>query len=1255
MGFILSPDAVAAVDRLGTGRGRSTGDVLYTVFALMVHRYCNQDDIVVARAGDREFAGVSEQLRPVRSGISERTVFEEFLEYVSSERTGGAVPAVQENSPGSGESHPESGAVGRTPSRIAFREISAPDAADTWQEPDGSDRADILWSVRITDSEAVFTVDYDASLFHEEFAVRMAKNYLTLLDDACRRPSVPVYELRLVGEEEEHHLLETLSGTALPYDDRECVHTLFEAQARRTPDAPALEWQGEQVTYRQLDERADALAAALLAGPVRPGDRVGVSLTRTPRMVTLLLAILKSGCAYVPLDPAYPADRLTAIAAGASLAAVVFDRPEPPEWVAALDAVALPEAELWRRAGAAGPGAARVAVSPSAVSHLIHTSGSTGTPKGVVIHHRNVVALLAWARETYTPDEVARVLFGTSLNFDLSVFEMWCPLTAGGCVVVVENVLALTEQPDLAPTLVNSVPSAVGVLVRRDAVPASCRVVNVAGEPLSAELVASVLAHSSVRRVFNLYGPSEDTTYSTYRCFEQAPASTPCIGVTLPNSYAFLADPRGRLVPQGAVGEVLLGGDGLSSGYLGDPERTAEAFVDAPDYVRSCRRVYRTGDLAVWTEEGELRFMGRRDNQVKVRGHRIELSEVEAVAREVAGVRDAAALAVRHDDDTRIVCYVESAEDVAAPLAAHLAGRLPQYAQPARTVVERELPLLPNGKLDRRALAARPVDWTGTAGAPPAVLTPGQTAVAAVWTEVLGITGMAAELDFFSVGGHSLLANILAARLSRDCGVEVRVADVYEHRTLAQQAVLVAERRLRAPAVGPGTGSAADRLAAAKRALRESGRGLGVPGAAFAAHVDGVTRVARFGVDDLADGRPRSADSRQRATCLTKVALAYVVMMMVDRGLLELDAPLEKTVPEATRRAGGLQVDITMRQLLSHSSGIDDSHEVWKPVRATGLAEYVAGFREYGQLFEPGRVYAYSACATSIVALVIERLLGMPWRHAVNRMLLVPLGIRPVPDSADAERYYGGSVATGHLWDGTENRYLPFLPGPQTIAEDAPGPFSVCLTVEEIAQVAVLGLNDGVTAAGERLLSADLAREMRTPQVGVPGHHFMHAWGLGWLLFAPDVFGFISNGSGHHNFVQVFPGQRTALVLQANAYPSFGLYEDVAKALTGYDLIRSGQELTYDLDACTGEYRSDGYRLLVDRRGDRLEYRYAQRQGGGGWRTIDAGELAWGGTGGFTAVSDANVLAGSISFVWPEDSGRPEFVRMGQRLATKIV
>lgn len=1227
---------VWSVDGPGPQAALDSSDLFSAAFTVLVHRYSGQQDIALARAGGAGGAPVDRPVA-VRSRLAEDVAFSALASdlgarYREAART--AAPGVPADlGTGLRAGYVEDDGTGAVPGGFALLLVARPTAAG-----------------------ARFALHHDPALFSDALVARMAANLSALLGDAARRPDAPVGDLTVLSEAEERRLTSGVSGTVRPYASGTPLHALVEAQAARTPDAPAVEWRGTVLTYRRLDEHANRLARALAAGGIRPGSRVGLSLARTHRSVALLLAVHKAGCAYVPLDPAYPADRLRAIAATADMAAVVHDGDCAPDWLDGLPATAVPFGELWQKAAAEEGRSPGLAVDPAATAHLIYTSGSTGLPKGVVISHRNVTALLAWAEDAYAPAELARVLFSTSLNFDLSVYELWAPLTRGGCVVVVDNVLALTEDEGLRPTLVNTVPSALNVLLQRAAVPETTRVLNVAGEPLSKELVNAAFDRTRVERLHNLYGPSEDTTYSTWKCFTGPTATAPTIGVPIPNTVAYLLDARGRLVPYGATGELHLGGAGLADGYINDPERTAAAFVPAPARLGPVPggRLYRTGDLARWTEDGELRFLGRRDNQVKVRGFRIELGEIESVLREAVGLRDVAALAVRTGGDTRLVCYVglEGGTVSADGLRAHLRAALPHYMQPSAIVLEDRLPQLPNGKVDRKALAARPLERVPGAPAGLSGDDPDELAVARVWSDLLGLAHISSDLDFFSVGGHSLLANLLAARLSDTAGRPVRVAEVYEHRTLAEQAALLRRKRARVPADGTASGTEA-RLRAVAETLRESARGHGVPGAGAAVFLGDGLEYAYHGVADTETGAAYGPATRQRVTCITKPMLAFVALRLVDRGLLGLDEPLDGLLPQAFRRRGGETVRVTLRQLLSHTSGVDDSYEVWHDTDLPDLDAYIDTLDRYGQLFDPGEVFAYSAVGTSIVAALIEKLLGVPWRRAVNELMLVPLGIREIPESLVEGGHYGGAVSVGYLWNEQAQRYVRHDPPKQTVADDAAGSFSVCLTLEELASIARLALDDGVAPSGERLLSAELAEQMRTPQVPVPGHHFMHAWGLGWLMFGPSAFGFNSNGSGHHNFIQIFPEERSFLLLLANAYPAFGLYEDLLRSLTGEGLIRTGRPFETDLDDCVGLYASDGYRLNVLHGADHLRYEYAERRPDGTWLHLDEGELVLSGAGGFSSMSERNVLAGSISFIPVPGTDVPGYVRIGQRFARR--
>ncbi|MFJ6866182.1 non-ribosomal peptide synthetase [Streptomyces termitum] len=572
--------------------------------------------------------------------------------------------------------------------------------------------------------------------------------------------------------------------------------TAFARHAVERPAAPAV-WTGhDPLDYAGLAGRVGALQRALAEAGITAGDHVGVCLRRTPDLVAALMAVVRAGAAYVPLDAAYPAERLSFIARDARCA-VVLTEPEtrsalPEDVGPRLDVTTVP-------AAAELPGT--VPAHPESVAYLIYTSGSTGRPKGVAIPHRALRAFLGWAAGHYAPEDLSVVLAGTSVSFDLSVFEVFLPLATGGSLRLVDNVLQLAEQPGAEPTLINTVPSAMTELLRADALPASVRVVNLAGEPLPRTLTDAVHAHAPHARVLNLYGPSEDTTYSTWYEVPRGAAEEPLIGLPVAGTNAYVLDARLRPVPAGADGELFLGGLGVAQGYLDRPGLTAERFLPDPFSGVPGARMYRTGDRVRTTEDGGLRYLGRYDHQVKLRGFRIETGEIESRAREVDGV--AQALVVLRDvaGSPHLVCYWTggaAADDVRSALTA----ALPAHMVPGHWVPLDAFPLNANGKIDRAALPG-PAHGTGETAGP---ATDTEREVAALMSGLTGAGPLGPDADFFALGGHSLLAMQLTAGVRDGLGAEIALADVFRDRTvralaaridgaLAQEAVLPPLRR----------------------------------------------------------------------------------------------------------------------------------------------------------------------------------------------------------------------------------------------------------------------------------------------------------------------------------------------------------------------------------------------------------------------------------------------------------------------------
>ncbi|MFI2782677.1 amino acid adenylation domain-containing protein [Streptomyces sp. ALB3] len=555
----------------------------------------------------------------------------------------------------------------------------------------------------------------------------------------------------------------------------------FARHAAERPAAPAV-WTGhDALDYAGLAGRVGAVQSALLAAGVVPGDFVGVCLRRTPDLVAALLAVVRLGAAYVPLDAGYPPERLRFIARDARCR-VVLVQPEtrdvlPGDAGPLIDLTTVP-------AAAALPEA--VPAHGERIAYLIHTSGSTGRPKGVAIPHRALRAFLGWAGAHFAAEDLAVVLAGTSVSFDLSVFEIFLPLATGGSLRLVDNALQLAEQPGTAPTLINTVPSAMTELLRAGALPPGVRVVNLAGEPLPRTLADAVHERSSHVRVFNLYGPSEDTTYSTWHEVPRAGSDEPLIGLPVAGTNAYVLDSRLTPVPAGADGELFLGGLGVAQGYLDRPELTAERFLPDPFSGVPGARMYRTGDRVRATENGELRYLGRYDHQVKLRGFRIETGEIESRAREVDGVSQALVVLREVAGTPHLVCYWTGGAATDAVRTA-LTAQLPPYMVPGHWVPLDAFPLNANGKTDRAALP-EPVRDTGEAAGP---VTPTEREVGALMAALTGAGPLGPDADFFDLGGHSLMAMQLMTRVRERFGAEIALSDVFRNRTVRALAARV--------------------------------------------------------------------------------------------------------------------------------------------------------------------------------------------------------------------------------------------------------------------------------------------------------------------------------------------------------------------------------------------------------------------------------------------------------------------------------
>ena len=567
---------------------------------------------------------------------------------------------------------------------------------------------DLILDVEERPSGIIGRIEYNTDLFEASTISRTIGHFQTLLEGIVSNPEQKISELPLLTEWEQQQLA-AWNNTATDYPQNACIHQLFEEQVERSPDAIALVFEDQQLTYKELNQRANQLAHYLGKLGVTAEVMVGICVERSLEMVVGLLGILKAGGAYVPLDPAYPPERLAFMLEDAQVPVLLTQRrlveslPKHQTRVVCLDT----DWEIIERQSKENPISK---VKPDNLAYVIYTSGSTGKPKGVAIEHRNAVALLDWARQIFTPEELAGVFASTSICFDLSVFELFVPLSWGGKVILAENALHLPKLPAaLDVTLINTVPSAIAELLRMDGVPSSVRTINLAGEPLQNKLVQQLYQCNTIQQIFNLYGPSEDTTYSTYALVQKGSNEPPSIGRPIANTQVYLLDAHLQLVPIGIPGEIYIGGAGLARGYLNRPELTAERFIPNPFSNEPGSRLYKTGDLARYLPDGNIEFLGRIDHQVKIRGFRIELGEIEAVLSQHPDVQES--LVISRSDvsgNQRLVAYIISNLGLEhtdfGSWRNFLKQKLPDYMVPSSFVFLKNFPLTPNGKVDRKAL-----------------------------------------------------------------------------------------------------------------------------------------------------------------------------------------------------------------------------------------------------------------------------------------------------------------------------------------------------------------------------------------------------------------------------------------------------------------------------------------------------------------------------------------------------------------------
>ena len=807
----ISPDLTRALKALSQQEGVTLFVTLLAAFKALLSRYTGQTDIMVgsptANRDQTELAsliGLLANTLVFRTHLDGNPTFRELLKRVHTVILGAyahrSLPfdrLVEGLQLEKDQSRPPLVQIAFTLEDTALKVLELTGLTLRPIEVDSEIQFDLTVSLQDTAEGLRGAFEYNPALFADKTIVKLVKHFQRLLNDVVADPDRHLADLTLLSAAERQQLLVVWNDTHSAYPCDACVHELFEAQAAQTPEAIAVVFADQHLTYRELNHRANQLAHYLRKNGIGLEAMVGLCLDRSVEMIVAVLGILKAGGAYLPLDPCYPLERLTLMLEEGQVAVLLTQQhlltslPPHQAQVFCLDSE-------WHRAANECESNPPSWTSAQNLAYVMYTSGSTGRPKGISVTHRSIVRLV---KETnyahFGTDEI--FLQFASLAFDASTLEVWGALLNGGRLVVFPAGTPALEElgAELQRNQVTTLWLTAGLFHQmvdyRLADLGRVRQLLAGGDVLSVAHVLRVLRELPNVQVINGYGPTENTTFTCCYRMERVDqvGDTVSIGRPIANTQVYLLDEHGQPVPAGVVGELYAGGAGLARGYLGRPELTAERFVPDPFGGMAGARLYRTGDLARYLPDGNIEFLGRRDHQVKIRGFRIELGEIEAALNQHAAVQEAVVV-VREDQpgNRRLVAYLvpNAVPFEVSDLRRFLHDKLPEYMLPSAFVVLDALPLTPNGKVDRRALPAPEQTRSSLADTYTAPRTPLEGILAGTWAEVLGLKQVGIHDNFFELGGHSLLATQIISRVRSAFQVELPLRTVFESPTIAGMA-----------------------------------------------------------------------------------------------------------------------------------------------------------------------------------------------------------------------------------------------------------------------------------------------------------------------------------------------------------------------------------------------------------------------------------------------------------------------------------
>ncbi|MBT2400793.1 non-ribosomal peptide synthetase [Streptomyces sp. ISL-100] len=899
-------DLAAALDRLGQRYGTDRDTVVLAAFQALLGRWAQQEDIAV---GVR-IPGPRRAFGPYANTVVIRTLL--FPELTVGQLVDG-VREIRKDVVPHGRM-PFSRVVdavdpirdlSRTPlfqvlftAREALEPVAVGDLTAA-AEPAPADTTpyDLALTVLTGSGAQTLQLTYNEDLFDGGTAERMLDQLTAMLTRFASHPDGLVATVPLAGAAERDLITSDWNATEQAYPHDRGLHELVAEQAERTPSLVAVSDQEEELRYRDLDERANQLAHHLLELGVTAESRVALCLRRSAQIVVAMLAVLKAGAAYVPLDPQYPAERLGYLLSDSDSQVLITETALLDRLPAHQVRTMLMDAE-WGEVADRPRTCPEVTVDPGSLAYLIYTSGSSGLPKGVLVTHGGIVNNLAWRQRTWPLKPGERVLQNHPFSFDPSVWATFWPLTVGAeCVISAPSqqldtgaLVRLIRDREIV--LYGAVPSVNAVLMEHPEIGecTSLRHLLSGAEPLTGRLQQAVHQRLSAS-VANLYGPTETTIDATYwQCARDRDPQAAPIGRPVDNLRVYLVDSDGQLVPPGVPGEICVAGVGLARGYHRRPGLTAERFVPDPFSAVPGGRLYRTGDLGRWRPDGAIEFLGRADQQVKVRGFRVELGEIESVITMSDQVRDAVVVA-RPDGEnsSRLIAYVVPSDQAAPPTTAGLAefvgDMLPSYMVPSLWVPLDTLPLTVNGKVDRRALPEPPSAPAVAAGRT-APRTPLETETAQAFGAVLGTEEIGVEDDFFELGGTSIMLARLASRLLAQYQLDIPVHQFFRVPTVAGVSSVV-----------------------------ETYNRAGIEGVMSQQHATRLDEDARLDDDIDAGGLPAGRHLAPRTVLLTG-ATGYLGAFLLEQLLRETTASVYCLVRAADDAAAARRIEDSMRQYL---------------------------------------------------------------------------------------------------------------------------------------------------------------------------------------------------------------------------------------------------------------------------------------------------------------------------------------------------